>query len=192
VCSLQDLLNLLCIAGVTAALLLQILARALGGSVGPNPDGNFVLTIEQIQPTQQLQQFSQLHTAVQQALAAAADRGGSSSVATAEASGCSADADASQLQAAAAAAAEEVNDADAGAVADALESMSIASSANNNSSSNRNNNAISDSDAAAAAAAGSRAAVVASDGGCFRLIESHGDQVGVSMWISYCYVTPLC
>jgi hypothetical protein len=182
---------LLCVTGATAVLLLQILARALGGSVGPNPDGNFVLTIEQIQPTQRLQQFSQLHSAVQQALAA--DRGGSRSVAAGQAAGCSTATDASQQQAAAAAAAE-VNDADAGAVADALESMSIASLANNNSSSNDDNNASSDTDAGittAAAAVGSRAAVVAADGGCFRLIESHGDQVGVSMWFSYCYVTLL-
>jgi hypothetical protein len=185
------LLTLLCVTGATAVLLLQILARALGGSVGPNPDGNFVLTIEQIQPTQQLQQFSQLHSAVQQALAA--DRGGSRSVAAGQAAGCSTATDASQQQAAAAAAAAEVNDADAGAVADALESMSIASLANNNSSSNDDNNAGSDTDAGitAAAAVGSRAAVVAADGGCFRLIESHGDQVGVSMWFSYCYVTLL-
>jgi hypothetical protein len=35
---------LLCITVATAVLLLQILARALGGSVGPNPDANFVLT----------------------------------------------------------------------------------------------------------------------------------------------------
>jgi hypothetical protein len=161
-------------------LFLQILARALGGSVGPNPDGKFVLTIEQIQPTQQLQQFKELHNAVQQALAAAADNGGSRSIAAGEGAGCSADTDA--LRQAAAAAAEEENNAGAEAVADALESMSIASSANNNSSRSDDNNASSDSDAgvAAAAAVGSSAAVVSANGGCFRLIESHGDQVGIA------------
>uniref|UniRef100_A0A383VEN3 Glutamine amidotransferase domain-containing protein n=1 Tax=Tetradesmus obliquus TaxID=3088 RepID=A0A383VEN3_TETOB len=154
----------------------QMLARALGGSVGPNPDGDFVLTIEQIQPTLQLQQFTQLHVAVQQALAAEAARGGSSSVAAAGATGSSSGADAVQQSAA-----EKANDIDAGAVADTLESMSIASSANNNNNSN-NDSAGSDSGAAihaalTAAAAGSSAAAAAASCGCFRLIESHGDQV---------------
>jgi hypothetical protein len=156
-------------------LTLQILARALGGSVGPNPDGNFVLTIEQIQPTQQLQQFAQLHSAVQQALADEAARGGSSSVAVAAATGSSCCADIVQQ-----AAADEVNDIGAATVADALESMSIASSAN--SSTSNNDGAGSDSDAGvqaavAGAATGSSAAVAAASSGCFRLIESHGDQV---------------
>jgi hypothetical protein len=176
---------------------LQILARALGGSVGPNPDGNFVLTIEQIQPTQQLQQFTQLHSAVQQALAAEAARGGSSSVAATDAARCGADVDALQQDpaaAAAAAAAVDPNDDGAVSVLDALESMSIASLANNNSSSNDNTSSDSAAGTAAAAVAavGSRAAVAAADGGCFRLIESHGDQVGVSTWsVSNCYTSLL-
>jgi hypothetical protein len=166
-------------------LLPQILARALGGSVGPNPDGDFVLTIEQIQPTQQLQQFKQLHNAVQQALAAETARGGSSSVSVAAALGSSSSANAVQAAAAAASAAaaagEAVNDVDPAAVADALESMSISSSANNvTDNGSDNDGAGSDVGFAAAvtaAAAASREAAAAASSGCFRLIESHGDQV---------------
>lgn len=108
----------------------QILARALGGSVGKNPDGKFVLTLEQIQPTPQLQQFSDLQQVVQQALTQA----------------CRTDSEAAAG-----------ND----SVARALHSAE-----------------------AAAGTAGVDGLVdglhemqLACDSGCFRLIESHGDQV---------------
>jgi hypothetical protein len=51
---------------------LQVLAQALDGAVGPNPDGNFVLTIEQVTPTQQLQNFKQLGPVIGAALEATA------------------------------------------------------------------------------------------------------------------------
>lgn len=160
---------------------MQVLARALGGAVGPNPDGNFVLTIEQVQPTQQLQQFSRLHSAVQQALAAEAARGGSSSVAAAEAAGSSSCRTTGQQPTTAAAAREDASlvSTDAGRVSDAIDSMSISSSSNSNSR-NHDDSGGSDRDAGVtAAAAGTKAAVAAANGGCFRLIESHGDQVGI-------------
>ncbi|KAF8057940.1 GGP4 [Scenedesmus sp. PABB004] len=47
----------------------QILARALGGEVGPNPDGAFVLTLESVQPTPELARFEGLHAALQADLA---------------------------------------------------------------------------------------------------------------------------
>lgn len=154
---------------------LQILARALGGAVGPNPDGNFVLTIEQIQPTKQLQQFQQLHTAVQQALADGAAEGGSDSVllATENPAGNSSSDDAAARQAA--------NDADdVDAAADAVDGMCISSCSGNNANSSTD---IADEAAgaaaiaAAASAAGHTAARAAAASGCFRLVESHGDQV---------------
>ncbi|GBG00273.1 hypothetical protein Rsub_12999 [Raphidocelis subcapitata] len=116
----------------------QLLAEALGGRVGPNPSGRFVLGVERVSPAPGLSEFPAFERAVERAL----DR-----------------------QAAA--------DAAAG-FADPLAPRAPASAAGERGG-----------EGAAAAAAGA-AAAVAEEGGaaapcgvapCFRVMESHGDQV---------------
>lgn len=126
---------------------MQALAVALGGSVGANPDGRFVLTIEQVTPTPQLQQFERLHGVVAAALATASSSISGSSAAAAD------------------------------AAADGLAAMQLTEQQPGGS-------ADSPSALAAAAAASMQAAVAsaadtsnASCSSCFRVIESHGDQV---------------
>lgn len=157
----------------------QILARALGGSVGHNPDGNFVLTIEQIQPTAELQEVTELHAVVQQALQDSckiADRSNSSSCRSRPA----------QLAAGAA------KDKGSGSAAPAAAVDGSAAPP-----------AAVDGPAVCAAAAVGSAAHAAAEGavvdglqelhlscnnGCFRLIESHGDQVGSRKGCAHCRV----
>lgn len=155
----------------------QALAQALGGSVGPNPDGNFVLTIEQVTPTQQLSQFKQLEAAVKAALDSTAAAGASPP----------ADAPAPERAAAAARAAAAVTAA-AGSSGTSSSNSSSSSSSGSAGDVSSNDGSSSSSDALAQqlgdlSVRGGRGssdgsnAPCSSSGGCFQLIESHGDQV---------------
>lgn len=174
-----------------AAAVPQALAQALGGSVGPNPDGKFVLTIEQVTPTQQLSQFKQLDAILQQALQS------TTSVASPPVDAPAADRQATAAQAVAAVAAVAEHEQDRGG--DCCDGAAVGVS---NSSSSLDAvvvpvseqlsacslEALEGGSSVAFKAASSTGACAGSVGGdkggspctsrCFRLIESHGDQVG--------------
>lgn len=163
-------------------LSLQALAQALGGSVGPNPDGNFVLTIEQVTPTQQLSQFKQLEAAIKAALESTVAAVASPPV----------DAPAPERAAAARAAAVTA----AGSSTSSSNSSSSGSAGDGSGS----NGSSSSSDAlvqqlgdlsvrrSPGSSGGSSAPC--SSGGCFHLIESHGDQVCVWLCVCGCGLCP--
>jgi hypothetical protein len=156
----------------------QILARALGGEVGKNPNGNFTLTIEHVWTTGELQQYQQLNTVVQQALATISSPTNNPSPAVMATSTSSQDqadcqptgkatqASTSSAAGAAAAAVNEVTDGFSACTAGAVLETPQTTQAGMSSSSSRQG-----SSGAQPAAAG------ATCHGCFKLIESHGDQV---------------
>lgn len=183
---------LLCPAApVCLGHLFQVLAQALGGSVGPNPDGNFVLTVDQIVPAvQSLQQYKQLGSVLHAALAA--------TTTAAAPPVCPADAAAAQHGAAAAVAAAvaaTVNQVVACSVGTADSSSSSRScdvGTGSNGSSSARYSAVteqlsglrlggatgSSSNGGAGGSSGSHdGSSDCKSGGCFQLIESHGDQV---------------
>jgi hypothetical protein len=150
---------------------LQVLAQALGGSVGPNPDGNFVLTIEQVTPTQQLQELQQLGPIIEAALEA-----------TAVVSSPSADApEPARAAAAAAAWAAAAAMAGAGAGSSTSSSGSIAAAAGDVLE-QLSDLSMSVDAGGSGASTGSNVGSSEQCGssGCFYLIESHGDQVGTA------------
>lgn len=173
-----------------AAAVPQALAQALGGSVGPNPDGKFVLTIEQVTPTQQLSQFKQLDAVLQQALQSTA------SVASPAIDAPAADRQAAAAQAVAAVAAAGEHEQErcgrccegvAGGVSNSGSSqdavvvpVSEQLSACSLKAVEKGSSVVMDAKAASSTidGAGCDKGSNSCAGGCFRLIESHGDQVG--------------
>ena len=181
---------------------MQALAQALGGSVGPNPDGNFVLTIEQVSPTPQLPaHFPELGNVVQQALQAtcivaspaadapAADRASKAAVAAASVPAAAAgQAEAGTDSGGSSHSSHSTGDVLALPVVEQMSTCSLGEGGSNTGSSSSNggggsasatlSNATSSS--SSISGNGSDRGVggsACSSGGCFRLIESHGDQV---------------
>jgi hypothetical protein len=152
--------------------LLQALAQALGGSVRPNPSGDFVLTTEHVQPTQELQQFKQLAAVVQAALTS-----------TQEAASLPAAAPATARAAAAATAAAATGRHLDGSTASSSAGTDGSTGSSSGSCSERLTEQLTDLGLGEGASSSSSSR---SDngsngcgaGGCFRLLESHGDQVG--------------
>jgi hypothetical protein len=164
--------------------MLQILAEGLTGKVGPNPSGRFVLDLEQIELTPQLQEdlpdfAAVLKAALDDADPAAACSSGSPTTAADGQQGGTPSTNSTTIgssvqqprksaagleqEAAALAAAGEQEPSAEGELADRLAAASLR---------------------AVASSSGSSRAVGGGGSGqrCFQLMESHGDQVRTGLW----------
>lgn len=135
--------------------------------MGPNPSGDFVLTTEQVQPTQELQQFKQLAAVVQAALASTKEAASPSPDAQATAG-----ATAAATAAAAAATGQHLDSSTASSSNSADGSSSSIGSCTERLSDQLTGLTLKDD------AGSSSSSKPCGSGGCFRLLESHGDQVG--------------